>query len=127
MEETSEEFKVVPKLCIEGRAIVVDLSDCEGIRSIATVKKPHMTIVFSEKGYTEAELALARNLAGNWTRDCCANTNGVVTFKLMPWGPRSKLVKGPLEYMGQYIRDSFGQVQTRPLHVELRSRAPPVS
>lgn len=117
--EQGEEAKVVPKLYIEGRAIAVDLSSCEAVRKVATVPRPHMTLLFREQGWGERDLSEAQAIVDEWL---AYHKYETVSFLLVPWGPRSRLVKGMLEQLGLHVRDIMGPYQTRPLHVELHSR-----
>ena len=109
---------------IEGRAIVLDLSKSPiVIAENPTVKKPHMTILFKPSGFAPGELDRVRASAKEWmkwnlTPDIDTGKYRV-DFRLEKWGPRSMLVKGQLEAMGQHLRDMYGPDQDRPLHVEL--------
>ena len=113
------EFKVVPRVYLEGRAIAIDLSSCEAIRKAATVKRPHMTLVFSEQGYSERDLQRAQAIVNEWMSYRHYET---IEFILVPWGPRSRLVKGMLEQLGLHVRDMMGPYQNRPLHVEMHPK-----
>jgi hypothetical protein len=110
----------LPNLYIDGRAIAVDLSNVslpKDPKEETSVKHPHMTVLFRREGYSQADLNKVLAEAREWMKFHNADT---AYFTLEPWGPRSKLVKGPLEWFGQHLRDVFGP-QDRPLHVELYS------
>jgi hypothetical protein len=104
---------------LDGRAIAIDLSNVAFMET--SVKRPHMTVLFRPDGYIQVDLDTVIAEARIWMEHSGMTET---RFTLEPWGPRSKLVKGPLEWLGLHLRDTFcrGQKQDRPLHVELHTK-----
>jgi hypothetical protein len=85
----------------------------------ATVDRPHMTLLYDSKGFCDSDLGIVKVLVHDWIHETgCSN----LTFTLVPWGRRSKLVEGELKELGEYVKAamaSSGFSNDRPFHVQL--------
>jgi hypothetical protein len=93
------------------RAFTVDLSSTNPPLQ-TTVKRPHMTLLFSRIGYPDGTLQRLEALASQ---------KGTVSFTLEQWGKRSDLVKGELYDFFQEVKKEFPKlISDRKPHVQIR-------
>eukprot|EP00005_Dracoamoeba_jomungandri_P006255 CAMPEP_0174262072 /NCGR_PEP_ID=MMETSP0439-20130205/12756_1 /TAXON_ID=0 /ORGANISM="Stereomyxa ramosa, Strain Chinc5" /LENGTH=121 /DNA_ID=CAMNT_0015346707 /DNA_START=60 /DNA_END=425 /DNA_ORIENTATION=+ len=98
------------------KALVVFLEDAN---LEATVAQPHMTLLFSNDGFSSEDEERAIGIRNEWMREMGV---GKISFDTQEWGRHSDLIKGGLEHFCYKVREEFDREsdsQRKP-HVALR-------
>ncbi|MDR3540324.1 MAG: hypothetical protein P4L69_05075 [Desulfosporosinus sp.] len=113
---------VVPNLYLEdnNKSIAVDLSNVIGL--VTDFAKPHMTVLSrTNEPFTQEDLVKVILEATKWLEERKTN---VLSFTLKSWGPKAKLVKGPLQGFGLHLKQFFDPVaeEYRPLIIQVTQK-----
>lgn len=107
---------------VMGGAIVVDLSPLLLGTEKCQVKKPHMTLLFRKRGFTQTQVREVQAFI-----DETIGAGAQVEFYLSRWGESSDLIHGELFDLAVQVREKFSHWEqdggVRPPHVQLRTKA----
>lgn len=126
----SQELAVEPHLIWlsddgnQRRTIAIDM---ETTFPNTNVVSPHVTVAFCHRGFERADelMEMLKKRSQNYLG--VHHPDGKIPFSLLQWGPKSDLIRGPLQQYWTHLRldiGSWGDENNRQCHIALRASQP---